>query len=90
MAFSGDEPTNISKGQWPVLNSPLVKTFSKEAQKIRDGADNKAKAKSCEPSTALIMIVFVGVRANIILAIFSTIDGKPFCEGIYLIAGVIS
>jgi hypothetical protein len=34
LAFSGDEPTNITKGQWPVLNSPLVKTFSKDAQKI--------------------------------------------------------
>lgn len=34
LAFSGDEPTNIAKGQWPVLNSPMVKTFSKDAQKI--------------------------------------------------------
>ncbi len=34
LAFNGNEPTNIAKGQWPVLNSPLVKTFSKDAQKI--------------------------------------------------------
>lgn len=34
LAFSGDEPTNIVKGQWPVLNSPLVKTFSEDAQKL--------------------------------------------------------
>jgi hypothetical protein len=34
LAFSGEEPTNIAKGQWPVLNSPLVKTFSRDAQKI--------------------------------------------------------
>jgi len=34
LAFSGDEPTNIAKGQWPVLNSPLVKTFSEDAQKL--------------------------------------------------------
>ncbi|RLD34742.1 MAG: peptidase M28, partial [Bacteroidetes bacterium] len=34
LAFSGDEPTNIEKGQWPVLNSPLIKTFSKDAQDI--------------------------------------------------------
>ncbi len=34
LAFSGDEPTNIAKGQWPVLNSPLVKTFSNDAQKL--------------------------------------------------------
>ncbi|MCK5339365.1 MAG: M20/M25/M40 family metallo-hydrolase, partial [Bacteroidales bacterium] len=34
LAFSGDEPTNIEKGQWPVLDSPLIKTFSKDAQDI--------------------------------------------------------
>jgi len=34
LAFSGDEPTNIEKGQWPVLNSPLIKTFSKDTQDI--------------------------------------------------------
>ncbi|MFK5855333.1 MAG: M20/M25/M40 family metallo-hydrolase [Bacteroidota bacterium] len=34
LAFSGNEPTNIAKGQWPVLNSPLVKTFVDDAQKI--------------------------------------------------------
>ena len=34
LAFSGDEPTNFAKGQWPVLNSPLVKTFSRDAEKI--------------------------------------------------------
>ena len=25
VAFSGDEPTNVAKGQWPVLASPLVR-----------------------------------------------------------------
>lgn len=34
LAFNGDEPVNIAKGQWPVLNSPMVKTFDKNAQKI--------------------------------------------------------
>jgi hypothetical protein len=34
LAFNGDEPTNIAKGQWPVLNSPLVKVFSPDAQKL--------------------------------------------------------
>lgn len=31
LAFNGDEPTNIDKGQWPVTQSPLVKTFDKTA-----------------------------------------------------------
>lgn len=30
LAFSGDEPENIDKGQWQVLNSPLVKVLSKQ------------------------------------------------------------
>jgi len=34
LAFEGDEPTNIAKGQWPVFNSPLVKVFSPEGEKI--------------------------------------------------------
>jgi len=34
LAFNGDEPTNNAKGQWPVLNSPLVKNYSKEASGI--------------------------------------------------------
>ena len=27
LAFEGDEPVNIAKGQWPVVNSPLIKIF---------------------------------------------------------------
>ena len=34
LAFNGDEPTNIAKGQWPVLNSPLVKVFDINSQKL--------------------------------------------------------
>ncbi len=34
LAFNGDEPTNIAKGQWPVLNSPLVKVFDVNSQKL--------------------------------------------------------
>ena len=30
LAFDGDEPTNIAKGQWPVLNSPLSHKFGNE------------------------------------------------------------
>ena len=35
LAFEGDEPTNIEKGQWPVLNSPLMKNLSPEAERSR-------------------------------------------------------
>ena len=34
LAFEGDEPTNIEKGQWPVLNSPLMKNLSVEAKDL--------------------------------------------------------
>jgi len=27
LVFSGDEPTNVAKGQWPVLGSPMVRLF---------------------------------------------------------------
>ncbi len=32
LAFEGDEPVNVAKGQWPILNSPLVKVFASSAQ----------------------------------------------------------
>ncbi|HBB92592.1 MAG TPA: signal protein PDZ, partial [Bacteroidales bacterium] len=34
LGFEGDEPVNIAKGEWPVLNSPLIKIFSSSAQKV--------------------------------------------------------
>ncbi|NOR86626.1 MAG: M20/M25/M40 family metallo-hydrolase, partial [Bacteroidales bacterium] len=44
LAFSGDEPTNFAKGQWPVLNSPLVKVFSDEGLKLSVIEDRQALA----------------------------------------------
>jgi len=32
LGFKGDEPSNISKGQWPVYQSPLVKVFDEKAK----------------------------------------------------------
>jgi len=34
LGFNGDEPTNIAKGQWAVINSPLVKVFDEKARKV--------------------------------------------------------
>ncbi len=34
LAFQGDEPTNMAKGQWPLLSSPLIKIFDEAGQKI--------------------------------------------------------
>jgi hypothetical protein len=31
LAFKGDEPTNFHKGQWPVLNSPMVKVLDERS-----------------------------------------------------------
>jgi len=33
LAFEGNEPTNIDKGQWPVLNSPLIAAINKNGEK---------------------------------------------------------
>lgn len=46
LAFEGDEPTNIAKGQWPVLNSPLVYTFD-------NSKDLEAKFEKREPLAKL-------------------------------------
>jgi len=33
LAFEGDAPDNIAKGQWPAVKSPLVKRFTNNAQR---------------------------------------------------------
>ncbi len=45
LAFSGNEPTNIAKGQWKVLYSPMVKLFSEDAAKISVKTERKALAE---------------------------------------------
>ena len=35
LAFEGNEPTNIAKGQWPVVNSPLVAILDSQAKNIK-------------------------------------------------------
>lgn len=32
LAFAGDEPSNIAKGQWPVKNSPLMKNLDESVE----------------------------------------------------------
>lgn len=34
LGFEGDEPVNVAKGEWPVLNSPLIKIFNSNAQNV--------------------------------------------------------
>ena len=34
LGFEGDEPVNVAKGEWPVLNSPLIKIFENSAQNL--------------------------------------------------------
>jgi hypothetical protein len=34
LGFEGDEPVNVAKGEWPVLNSPLIRIFDGSAQKV--------------------------------------------------------
>jgi len=45
LAFNGDEPTNIAKGQWGVLNSPLVKIIDKRGAKANLIEERKALAE---------------------------------------------
>lgn len=34
LGFEGDEPVNVAKGEWPVLNSPLIRIFDDKAQNL--------------------------------------------------------
>jgi len=34
LGFEGDEPVNVAKGEWPVLNSPLIQIIESSAQNI--------------------------------------------------------
>ncbi len=45
LGFEGDEPTNMAKGQWPVLNSPMVKVFDKNAQDANTNEERTALAE---------------------------------------------
>lgn len=45
LAFNGDEPTNIAKGQWDVLNSPLIKIIDPSGAKAPLNEERKALAE---------------------------------------------
>ncbi len=45
LAFKGGKPTNIAKGQWEVLNSPLVTTFMKGINNLSVNEERKALAE---------------------------------------------
>ena len=45
LAFNGDAPTNIAKGQWSVLNSPMIKIYDESAQKTSVNTERKALAE---------------------------------------------
>ena len=48
LAFDGDEPTNIAKGQWDVVNSPLVKVFEEKGRKA-NVKENRTALASLKP-----------------------------------------
>ena len=48
LAFSGEEPTNSAKGQWPVVNSPLTV--------LLDGSDARTVAAKPSPRAALAQL----------------------------------
>jgi len=44
LGFEGDEPVNMAKGEWPVLNSPMIKIFDDGAQATSMIQDREALA----------------------------------------------
>ncbi len=45
LAFEGDEPANIAKGQWPAVNSPLTARLSKTEKSTQQLSKRKALAQ---------------------------------------------
>lgn len=54
LVFEGQEPTNIIKGQWPVINSPLVKVLSTDASDVRLAGTNYPE----RPALAELPVIF--------------------------------
>ncbi len=50
LAFEGDEPTNIEKGQWPVLNSPLMKNLIEEAKDLNPTFEKREALANLAPA----------------------------------------
>ena len=44
LAFSGNEPMNIAKGQWPIFNSPLIKNIDENSSKLTLDVEREALA----------------------------------------------
>ncbi|MCP4002183.1 MAG: M20/M25/M40 family metallo-hydrolase, partial [Gammaproteobacteria bacterium] len=51
LGFTGDEPTNVFKGQWPVVNSPMSIAISQE-----DGKESVQATAKLAPRTALAQL----------------------------------
>ncbi|PIQ11047.1 MAG: hypothetical protein COW71_01430 [Ignavibacteriales bacterium CG18_big_fil_WC_8_21_14_2_50_31_20] len=49
LAFSGDEPTNIEKGQWPVVGSPLAKKLVSRASNSNVKLEKRLPLATLEP-----------------------------------------
>jgi len=65
LAFEGTEPTNIAKGQWPAVNSPLSSTLAKGDTKIfTDLKKRKALATLDPVFNAERMMDFVNYLAD--------------------------
>ncbi len=65
LAFEGDEPTNIEKGQWKTVNSPLIKTLNKSAGDVKPKfPERKALAKLAPVFSAKRMLEHVNFLAS--------------------------
>ncbi len=49
LAFSGDEPSNIAKGQWPVINSPLAKVLDSKMSDVKVELEKREALATLSP-----------------------------------------
>ena len=64
LAFNGDAPTNIAKGQWQILSSPLVKYFTSKTQNLPVKIERKALAELKPVFSEKIMMATVKYLAS--------------------------
>lgn len=77
LGFSGDEPTNMAKGQWPILQSPMTAHLSQGAGQLAQVA--RAKLPS-PPPLATLPPVFSAERMRHIVDFLASDDrsGRGF------------
>ncbi len=81
LGFSGDEPTNVAKGQWPILQSPMTFHLPRSGGQKTDGQPPTTRAKlPSQPPLATLPAVFSAERMRAIVDFLASdsLQGRGF------------